>query len=428
MATNTLLDISKITNKALMVLENDLTFSSEANREYSDQFAVSGAKIGYTVNVRKPARYVGTSGPNLNVEGTTETYIPVTVGNPSGTNPYGDQFHVDVQFSTADRLLALDEFADRIIKPAVATVANRIDYIGLLMAKNSTYQNVGTPGTPSTAANTYLTAMAQLDSQAVPRDGKRSVFLDPFSNVAIMDSLKGLFNPAETIAEQYQKGMMGRGLGTNFKMDQNVISHTYGAWTTTASTLTANTTSSETGIITSGWQSSSNITMTSGASIGLNQGDTFTIAGVYPVNPQSRQRVGTVLQNFVVNASVTFNGAQVVNVSPALISAGQFQNISITGTGGATQAVTPTSIGTSATGTVSPQGIMMHKDAFTLAMVDLEVPRGVDFAGRASDKQAGLSIRVVQQYTINNDALPCRFDSLFGWAPLYQEFSCRIAN
>ena len=35
--SNTLLTISKITNEALMVLENELTFTSEVNREYDDQ-------------------------------------------------------------------------------------------------------------------------------------------------------------------------------------------------------------------------------------------------------------------------------------------------------------------------------------------------------------------------------------------------------
>ena len=44
--SNNLLTISKITNEALMVLENELTFTSEVNRDYDDQFAVSGAKIG----------------------------------------------------------------------------------------------------------------------------------------------------------------------------------------------------------------------------------------------------------------------------------------------------------------------------------------------------------------------------------------------
>ena len=76
---------------------------------------------------------------------------------------------------------------------------------------------------------------------------------------------------------------------------------------------------------------------------------------------------------------------------------------------------------------VSPQNIIMHRNAFTLAVADLELPEGVHFAGRASDKEIGLSMRVVRQYTINNDSIPTRLDVLYGWAPLYPELACRVA-
>jgi len=78
-------------------------------------------------------------------------------------------------------------------------------------------------------------------------------------------------------------------------------------------------------------------------------------------------------------------------------------------------------------GVVSPQNIVMHRNAFTMAMADLELPEGVHFAGRASDKEIGLSMRVVRQYTINNDSIPTRVDVLYGWAPLYPELACRVA-
>ncbi len=89
--------------------------------------------------------------------------------------------------------------------------------------------------------------------------------------------------------------------------------------------------------------------------------------------------------------------------------------------------MTPYSIGLSSVGNTSPQNIMAHKNAFVLAMADLELPAGVVFAGRASSKEAGLSMRIVRQYTINNDQIPARVDSLWGWAPLYQELACRVA-
>ena len=409
---NNLLTISKITNEALMVLENELTFTSEVDRNYDDQFAVVGGKIGNTVNVRKPGRFIGTTGPALNVEDFNETSVPVTLST---------QFHVDTQFTTQDLALSLDMFSDRVLKPAVAAIANKIDRDGTLQAANNTANIVGTAGTPPTGLITYLTAAAYLDSEGAPRDGRRSCIVEPFTSATIVDSLKGLFVPQEAIGEQYRKGLMGRdSAGMNWKMDQNVVSHQFGTFSGSATVATT----TATGFLTSGWASSSNITLTLTNGVSLLQGDTFTIAGVYAVNPQNRQAYGSnKLRNFVVNAAVSGSGGTItVNVSPAIITAGQFQNVSIPSTS-ATAAVTFFN----QTGVVSPQNIIMHRNAFTLAVADLELPEGVHFAGRASDKEIGLSMRVVRQYTINNDSIPTRLDVLYGWANLYPELACRVA-
>jgi len=412
---NTLLTISKITNEALMVLENELTFTSEVNREYDDQFAVAGAKIGATVNVRKPARFIGTTGPALSVEDFNETSIPVTLNT---------QFHVDTQFSTADLALSLDLFSDRLIKPGVAAIANKIDRDGLVLAKNNVANIVGTAGVPPTSLLTYLTGQAYLDSEGAPRDGRRACIVEPFTSATIVDSLKGLFMPSQKISEQYEKGMMGTdSAGMRWKMDQNVVSHTFGSYA--AASLTTNT-ATFTGSITSGWASSSTITISAtSAAAPLKQGDVITIANVFAVNPQNRQAYGSNrLRNFVVTADVTISsgGSASVVVSPAIITAGQFQNVTVSATS-SSAVVTPFNN----TGTVSPQNVILHRNAETLACADLELPQGVVFAGRASDKDLGLSIRVVRQYTINNDSVPCRLDVLYGWAMLYPELACRVA-
>lgn len=409
--SNNLLTISKITNEALMVLENELTFTSEVDRNYDDQFAVVGAKIGNTVNVRRPGRFIGTTGPALNVEDFNETSVPVTLST---------QFHVDTQFTTQDLALSLDMFSDRVLKPAVAAIANKIDYDGLSTAASNTANIVGTPGTPPSGLITYLTAGAYLDAEGAPRDGRRSCIVEPFTGATIVDSLKGLFVPSDVIGDQYRKGLMGRdSAGMNWKMDQNVISHTFGSF---AGTAVCNT-STATGFLTSGWASTSTISITSTGAVSLKAGDVITIDGVYAVNPQNRQAYGSnKLRNFVVTAAASGTNASFnVTVSPAVITSGQFQNVSIP------------SAGSSAvnfynkTGAVSPQNIVMHRNAFTLAVADLELPEGVHFAGRASDKDIGLSMRVVRQYTINNDSIPTRLDVLYGWAPLYPELACRVA-
>ena len=412
---NQLLTISKITNEALLVLENELTFTSEVDRNYDDQFAVVGAKIGNTVNVRRPGRFIGTTGPALNVEDFNETSVPVTLST---------QFHVDTQFTTQDLALSLDMFSDRVLKPAVAAVANKIDRDGLIVAKNNTGNIVGNAGTPPTGLITYLTAGAYLDSEGAPRDGRRSCIIEPFTAATIVDSLKGLFVPQEAIGEQYRKGLMGRdSAGMNWKMDQNVVAQTFGSYAGVS--LQTNTTTF-TGSLTSGWAYSSNITVATASSTAtLNQGDVIQIAGVYATNPQNRQAYGSgKLRNFVVANTVSVGtGGAVVTVIPAIITTGQFQNSVLIGSTSTTAAVLPFNN----TGVTSPQNIIMHRNAFTMACADLELPEGVHFAGRASDKEIGLSMRVVRQYTINNDSIPTRVDVLYGWAPLYPELACRVA-
>jgi hypothetical protein len=425
-ATDTILNISMITNESLMILENQLTFADQVTREYDDSFGIDGAKIGDTLNVRRPPRFVGTTGPNLSLEDYNQTSVPVVLGD---TTKYGAQFHVDVSFTTKDLRLALGAFSENVAKPAIAAVANKIDYDGLQMAKNTTANIVGTPGTAPNSLLTYLTAGAILDAEAAPRDGKRSIVLEPFTSATIIDSLKGLFNPQTAVSEQYKKGLMGRdSVGVDWRLDQNVANHTFGSWATTVGTLTADTTGAFTGSISTGWASTSTITLTNSQTITLNKGDVISIANVLPVNPQSRQVYGTQAKKFVVTTTATAAGGTVaVTVSPAIITGGQFQNCSVTSTS-ATATVTPYNIaGTTATAQVSPQNIMLHKNAFTLAMADLPLPGGVVEAARASSKEAGMSIRVVRQYTINNDQIPARFDVLYGWAPLYAELACRIA-
>jgi len=412
---NNLLTISKITNEALMVLENELTFTSEVDRNYDDQFAVVGGKIGNTVNVRRPGRFIGTTGPALNVEDFNETSLPVTLST---------QFHVDTQFTTQDLALSLDMFSDRVLKPAVAAIANKIDRDGLVMAKNSTANIVGVAGTPPTGLITYLTAGAYMDAEGTPRDGRRACVVEPFTSATIVDSLKGLFVPQEAIGEQYRKGLMGRdSAGVNWKLDQNIVSQTFGSYA--SATLSTDTTSASFGI-SSGWASTSTITISAtSAAATLNQGDVIQFANILAANPQNRQAYGSnKARNFVVTSTVSIGSGSSasVTVSPAIITGGQFQNVVVNATN-ASAVVTPFNN----TGVTSPQNLMFHRNAFTLAVADLELPEGVHFAGRASDKEIGLSMRVVRQYTINNDSIPTRLDVLYGWAPLYPELACRIA-
>lgn len=392
-----------ITREALRVLENNLTFTKLVNRQYDDRFGVEGAKIGTTLNVRKPPRYIGRTGAALSVENATETQVAVTLGTQRG---------VDISFSSLELSLKIDDFSDRFIKPAIASVANAIDNDGLAMY-TSVYQAVGTPGTVPNALLTYLQAGVALNNSAAPLDGERYIVISPLMQATIVDALKGLFQGAQAIADQYRKGEMGETVGFTWYMDQNVNTFTVGPLGGSPAVNGGGQTGST--LNTNGW--------TASAASRLVTGDIFTIAGVFSVNPQSRQSTAA-LQQFVVTAPFSSDGTGVgaVSISPAITPSGAFQTV----TASPNNSAAITVLG--AANTVTPQGLAFHRDWITLACADLPLPGGVDMAARVADRQLGMSLRMIRAYDINNDVFPCRLDILYGWAALRPELACRICS
>ena len=434
--SNNLLTIAEITNEGMMILENDLVIADKINREFDDRFAIDGAKIGYTVNLRKPARFTVSAGPALNVQDFVETSVPATLTN---------QAHVDTQFITSDLLLSMDMFSKRVLKPKIAALANSVDAGVANVMRTGIANIVGTPGTLPTTLTPFLTAGAILDTEGVPRDGERYMVLDQFTQASMVGSLTGLFNPQIAIGEQYRKGLMTRStVGADWYMDQNVGMQTFGSWAGTPKFGTGGTSSA---LLSTGWADSGTLYATgfTASTAVVNVGDTFTIAGVYMANPQNRVATNQ-LRTFVVRPPIgtpsngTFapvldafgnviggtytadsSGYLQLTIAVAVISGGQFQNVGAA----PVNAAALTATGKSVTG---PQSLLFHRDAFTLVSADLPLPGGVDMAARASDKEVGMSMRIVRQYTIGNDALPTRIDILYGISPMYRELGCRVSG
>lgn len=400
---NSLLTIDMITNEALAVLENTLSFTKNVNREFDDYFGNQGAQIGDTLNIRKPVRYTTRSGPALQVQNSVESFVPVTL----------TQKGADMAFSTKDLTLAIAQFSDRFLKPAIAQVANTIDYDGMALA-DSVWQSVGTPGTTPAGLLTYLQAGVKLDNAAAPNDDMRAAVLNPIAQATLVDSLKGLFNDTTEVAKQYRDGTMGRTAGLKFSMDQNVHVHTGGVQDA-ATNLTVNTAP------VTGATSISLTGFTAGDTLVV--GDVFSIQGVYDINPQNRQSTGQ-LKQFVVTAALTATGgANTVSFLPAMIFnpvAQNDQTVSILPIAGAGVSLYGNS------GVVSPQNMVFHRDAFTVACADLMMPRGVEMAARKRSPKLNMSLRAVTMYDVNNDRMPTRIDVLYGWCAMRPELAVRV--
>ena len=326
--TQQLLTMSYITNEALVVLENELVIANRVERQYSNEFAQTGAKVGNTVNIRRPPRYIGTYGPPLNVEDTFETYVPVVLNY---------QYHVDVQFTTQDLALSMDMFKKRILKPQIATVANRIDADSAQYYTYNTAISLGVPGVQPASFKVFSDARATLAMEACPTEGEKNCVLDPITMSAVTDSQGGKFNPQARISEFNEKGLIAKEwAGLDFWEDQNILSFSTGTNTGTASSFQTLTGAySNSALLGSGWAASGTLTVqgfTATSSV-CKVGDVFTIANVYPVNPQNRLQYGRSLKQFVVLPAGGFgtppNGAATTGIyfNPATLTNGTFNNL-----------------------------------------------------------------------------------------------------
>jgi hypothetical protein len=401
--SNSLLTIDMITRKALEILENNLVITRNVNRQYDDSFAVEGAKIGSTLRIRLPDRALVTDGAALQVQDDNEQYTTLTVSS---------QKHIGVNFTSAELTMQLDDFAERVLKPRISQLASSVDN-DVANAYKSIYQSVGTPGTTPSTSLVLLQANQKLNEMASPMQNRYAT-VNPAANAGLVEGMKGLFNPVSTISKQFKNGLMGEGiLGFDeMSMSQSIVQHTTGSRSATASLTIGSTISTQgaTAVAINGDTGSATFKV----------GDVFTISGVYAVNPQTRQSTGS-LQQFVVTADATASSGNwsSVSISPAIYTP---SNALATVDSFPQSGATVTVLGSAST--TYPQNLAYHKDAITFATADLLLPQGVDMASRQVHN--GISLRIVRQYDINNDRMPCRIDVLYGYSTIRAPMAARI--
>jgi hypothetical protein len=224
--------------------------------------------------------------------------------------------------------------------------------------------------------------------------------------------MKGLFNPTDTISKQFKNGMMGTGvLGfEEINMSQSIKQHTTGTRTATGGTTS--------GAVTA--EGATTIAITgAGNAATVRAGDVFTVNGCFAVNPQTRESTGSLFQ-FVALANVTLGSSGEGNITVAPIYSASNALATVNSLPAGSQAVVFVGAG----GTQYAQNLVYHKDAITFATADLLLPQGVDMASRQVHN--GISLRIVRQYDINNDRMPCRIDVLYGYSTIRPQMACRV--
>jgi hypothetical protein len=386
---NSLLTPSIIAKEALLQLENNLVFGNLVSRTFKNEFV----KIGDSVTVRKPVRFVAADGATISLQDVTEQSTTITVDTRK---------HVAWKFSSEELTLDVDQYSQRYIQPAIGALAQAVDAKIASLYKEIP-NAVGTAGTtPSTYAS--LAAVGKLlDKYATPQQG-RALVLDPEARWTLADGLKGVYQQ-QMVQGILRDAALGRIAGFDIYGDQNIVQHTKGVATGTP--LANGTDQTGSSIVTDGWTAS-----TTGI---LKEGDIITFAGVYGVNPLNKQSTGE-LKQFVVTADVNSDasGNATIPISPAIVASGNYQNV----TAAVADNAAITVIGD------HTANMAFHKSAIQLVTVPLELPAGAAF--KAQETYNGLSVRVVRDYDVTNDQDIIRLDILFGAKVVYPEMTCRL--
>ena len=414
MATNSLLTISEITREAIVVLHEEIQLAKHAVRKFQERFGKSSGQIGTSVQIRKPPRYSvvnGTVDVTSSIENSVEDYAML---NCAYNSPTGGRSIIPMQFSTEDLTLKINDFSKQFIRPAVARLARDIDIRGFNMLKVSPNYRYSRTVTGAITFLDYTNLGAYMTSQLAP-EGDRKLFVDPIDTAAIVDQVKGLFQSATQIADQYEKGYMGESGGFTWVATNNL-----------PTIIFPSNPASSIGVVSAGYtpaEGDTTIQVTGyTASSKLMAGQGFTIAGVYAIDPETQAQL-PYLATFVNTADVTFGAtnsvAVVINVARAnYTTATSTTQAWLSALPAQSAATALTELGT-LTSKAGKMAFGIHKDALALGVIELEVPGGVDMG--AAESFEGIGLRITRQWNSLTDQWVCRVETQYGWSVLRPE-------
>lgn len=404
-----------IVREAMFHLKNSLVMGNLVNRDYENEFenSVNGYKKGASVRIKRPENFRPVKSTTLSVADAQEANTRMVVDT---------QLNQGIQFTSQELTLMLSgpKGAKRIgqekIGPLMHSFANTID-LDLTALYKGVYNYVGTPGTQIDSYPDYLKATERLNEMAVPQIDRAGI-VTPNDHVGLVGAFHNLYDTktARSALEKARLPLLG---GDDVFMSQNVATHQVGPLGGTPlvngaaqdKTYAQVKDTMQQTLLTDGW--------TAAAAARVKQGDVFTIAGVYAVNPVGKQQL-QFLQQFVVQGDASSDGAgnASLTISPPIITSGPYQTVSAAPADNAAM----TFVGTA--GALYRQNMTFHKDAFALAVVPLELPDGAPFAARITED--GLSVRVTSSYNITDDVSVWRFDCLYGCRVLRPELATRV--
>lgn len=404
MTTSNVLTHQMVARQAAKMFAEEAPFIANINRGRQEEFgdSVQGFKKGDTVRIKIPPVPVVYNGAVFAEGGTPDDFgeqeVPLTVDT---------QKHTGIEFGAAQKKLDLTEFSERFLRPAMQTLSSVVEADLLARAYSGVPNLVGTPGTVPTQMKVYGQARSKLQHYLAPASDRSTVFSSD-ANLELVDTSKALFHAKKEIDRGFLRGSIGEAQGADFYEHQSCPIHTNG--TKVAGVTVSGATQSGTSLLVGGLTAGDTIT----------KGSVFTIAGVYATHPLTGQPYAH-LQQFTVTANFTATGTTgTLSIYPAIKAAMPNKTVSALPANSAAL----TFVG-AASGSYR-QNLMFHRDAFTAAMVPLEVLPGCE--GYTARLPNGFSVRVMTGGDFTNDKEATRIDVLYGFAVVRGIHAARITE
>jgi len=408
---NTVITTNWVSTDTALGFKNNIRFIGQFDRQWESMWRnkPDGAQIGFTAQVRIEQRWQVFEGQALQQQAIFNQTVPITINH---------QFQVAHGWSSADDALAIEEVRERYDKPAGRSMANKWDVVAGVEVYKSCYFQAGSPGTPLSSDQTWLDAVAKLTNVAVP-EGFTAV-LDTKTHSKLLGANIGAFNPQPQISQYFKTGQFNEGaLGVEEWMkDPNMPVHTTGTFTSSTPLVDGALQTGST-LVTKGWGTYS-----------FKQGDTFYLLGVNAVNPVSFVDTGD-LQAFSIQADISGSSAATFLIAPPIITSGPLQTVTASPANNATITVVGSTGTVNATmaAQTSKQSMLFNPAAFAFVMADLPVNLAGARAGRTSEAvgmEDKISMRYVDQYSIQTDQLPRRMDTIGGVASILPYYAVRM--
>src|SRR5271155_4788140 len=416
---NSLITAQWVARKALVLLHAKSNFTGRTNRDYQSLLPgpINGVILGQQLSIRLPFQYTLRTGPQMNAQNSVQRFATLLVNQQLG---------VDINFTSVERAMLLNNFEEQVLEPAMARLAAGIE--------NFTTGQVNNVPKFTGAFNTTATYDQLLQNEQyltealAPEDDRRTFTATPQTSRYFVRDNKGLFQPESTVSDQWLEGVISdKAAGYVCFRNTKLPTHVIGTFTTSAPTVNGagqsnpgagNAYVSTFSLNTTGWT----------VNDVLNAGDIVSIAGVNEVDPETKASLGRPKQ-FVVTATTAAQPTSVA-IAPGIITGGAYQNVDNVPASGALISVFGVAGAASASpllalnGALIKQSLGWYRDAIVFAnppMLDLS-PLVKMTAAEAFE---GYNIRFAQQWDPSNDVLPARLDSIVGAVLAYPELAVR---